>query len=102
MTRPPQSLIQRSDTPLSTKPSTSTASSMLWRSAHWQMSVTACFSPSLTRAEATSMRSTFTSRSSFFAICSFSCGTNDTPLVCSPSRRVVSMISIFSEFSVRN
>src|SRR5574344_369252 len=58
------------------------------------MLFTASFSPSDTRADATSMRSTFMSISSMRAIISFSCGTKLTLLVCSPSRSVVSMISI--------
>src|SRR5690606_660873 len=46
------------------------------------------------RAEAISILSTFTSVSSRRAMVSFSDGEKETPLVCSPSRRVVSMISI--------
>ena len=46
-----------------------------------------------------SSRSTFRSCNSARAIINFSCGTKLTPLVCSPSRKVVSMISIFTGFA---
>ena len=58
-----------------------------------QIMLMASFSPSLTRAEPASIRSTLRSWSSMRAIISFSCGRNETPLVCSPSRSVESNIS---------
>ena len=94
MVRAPARSIQSRLLPLSTKPSTSTRSSRPLLSAHRVMRCTASSSPSLTRAEATSTRSTWSSSSSALHISSFSCGMKLTPLVCSPSRRVVSMISM--------
>lgn len=55
---------------------------------------TALNSPSETRAEAISIRSMFNSCSNNLANVSFYDAVNDTPEVCSPSRRVVSIISI--------
>ena len=55
---------------------------------------TARRSPSLTRADATSMRSTLTVSSRRCAIVRFSSGIIEMPSACSPSRSVVSMISI--------
>ena len=92
---PPHARIQSTEVVWSTNPNTSTRDSMPALRAHLQMSDTARFSPSDTRAEATSMRSTLSSCRSRRAMSSFSWGMNDTPLVCSPSRSVVSMISIF-------
>ena len=45
-------------------------------------------------ADAISILSTFNSVSKSWAIVSFSEGEKETPLVCSPSRRVVSIISM--------
>ena len=95
MTRQPVACIQSTDVCPSTNPSTSTLGSILRRAAQSHIIFTASNSPSDTRAEATSTRSAFKSSSSKRAIISFSWGTKDTPLVCSPSRSVVSMISIF-------
>src|SRR5438477_6944159 len=58
------------------------------------IALTARSSPSLTRAEATSIRSTFTASSSRRAMVRFSSGIIEMPSACSPSRSVVSMISI--------
>ena len=55
-----------------------------------QRARTPACSPADTRAEATSMRSIFNSSSKACAMLSFSAAVNDTPCVCSPSRRVVS------------
>ena len=92
-TRPPALVIQSMETPLSTKPNTSTLSMSPLSSAHRQMDSTALRSPSLTRADATSMRSTPTSSRSCRAMVSFSLALKLTPAVCSPSRSVVSRIS---------
>ncbi len=67
-----------------------------WRSAQAHTFETVSNSPSETRAEATSIRGTWSSRRSSFAIPSFSDAEKDTPEVCSPSRRVVSMTSTFT------
>jgi len=67
---------------------------------HWEkladgtMRHTPSSSPSATRAEAISSRSTFSSLTRRRAIFFFSWAVKETPFVCSPSRRVVSMISI--------
>ena len=96
ITRQPVRCIQSTEVWPSTNPSTSTLWSRLRRASQSQIIFTASNSPSDTRAEATSTRSTFKSSNSKRAIISFSWGTKDTPLVCSPSRSVVSMISIFT------
>ena len=101
ITFPPHPLIQSIDLPLSTKPSTSTLSSISAICAYLQIIFTASRSPSETRADATSILSTLTSRKSIRANMSFSCGTKDTPLVCSPSRSVESIISILLFFTSR-
>ena len=94
MTWQPVSAIQSTLLLWSTKPKTSMRSRYPACSAKRQMPVTASFSPSETRAEATSRRSTFTFSNNRRAIISFSCGRKLTPLVCSPSRSVESMISM--------
>ena len=94
MTLPPTSVIQLTDTPSSTNPRISMASSSFFFFAHEQILRTESFSPEDTRAEATSMRGTRSSRSMLRAILSFSEGEKLTPEVCSPSRRVVSKISM--------
>ena len=94
MTRQPADSIQSSDTVPSTNPSTSSLSRWPVRAAQLAMLRTASNSPSETRAEAISIRFTPKSPSSTCAMLSFSCAANETPEVCSPSRRVVSMISI--------
>ena len=74
----------------STKPSTSTRSeTFLLRPTVDQ--ATASFSPLDTQADATSIRSTRSDFSKAWAMFTFSSGVNETPWVCSPSRRVVSM-----------
>ena len=93
--RHPVSYIQSTDWCPSTKPSTSTLSNRPARRAHRQMFFTESRSPSLTRADATSMRSIFKSCNNARAMTNFSWGMKLTPLVCSPSRSVVSMISTF-------
>ena len=57
------------------------------------MASTAFRSPSETRAEAISIRSTRNSSNNSLANVSFSEVEKETPEVCSPSRRVVSIIS---------
>jgi len=89
----PADSIQLSEVSPSTKPSTSSLSICLVRLAIDAMCFTASNSPSETRAEAISIRLTPSSNSAC-AILSFSCAANETPVVCSPSRRVVSIISI--------
>ena len=58
------------------------------------MDFTALNSPAETRADATSIRSTFNSFKRSFVMVSFSLSENDIPEVCSPSLRVVSITSI--------
>ena len=89
----PHSATQSTLFPPSMNPSTSTRSSLSILAAKLQIMPTASRSPSDTRADATSMRSTFRSLSSMRAMMSFSWGRKLTPLVCSPSRSVESMIS---------
>ena len=96
----PASIIHWIETPLSTKVKISTRSRRFTSLAHFVMLFTALNSPSDTRAEATSIRSTFSSPSRSFASVSFSEDENDTPDVCSPSRRVVSIISIVFGFMI--
>ena len=57
------------------------------------MRLTALNSPSETRAEAISIRSTWLFKQGWAKV-NFSEAEKETPEVCSPSRRVVSMISI--------
>ena len=59
------------------------------------IALTALNSPSETLADATSILSTFKSSNNNFAMVNFSEEGNETPDVCSPSRSVVSIISIF-------
>ena len=63
--------------------------------AHLAIFLTAVNSPSETLAEAISILSTFNSSRSNLAIVNFSEDEKDIPDVCSPSRRVVSIISTF-------
>src|SRR5690606_37637404 len=77
------------------KVSTSTLFSRSFAFAHLVMAFTAANSPSDTRAEAISILSTFTSVKSSCAMVSFSEAEKDTPLVCSPSRSVVSITSMY-------
>ena len=91
----PAFIIQLIDFPSSTKVNTSIFSKQLCSEAQEVIFFTASNSPSDTLAEATSKRSTSNSSKSNFAIVNFSETENDTPDVCSPSRSVVSIISIF-------
>ena len=93
MTCPPHPAIQSTLRPPSTKPSTSIRPMQPAPAAQAQMPLTLSCSPSLTRAEPTSTRSAWRSSISRRVMDSFSWGRNDTPGVCSPSRRVVSIIS---------
>ena len=70
----------------------------LWTRRNRRSSCTARRSPSLTRAEATSMRSTLTVSSRRCAMVRFSSGIIEMPSACSPSRSVVSMTSIRRAF----
>ena len=71
-------------------------------SAQLDISLTELSSPSDTLAEATSILSILRSSNKSFAIVSFSLGEYDTPEVCSPSLRVVSIISICLGISMEN
>ena len=59
-----------------------------------QTARTASNSPEDTRADAISMRGTLSSHNTSLVMFNFSDVENDTPEVCSPSRKVVSNISI--------
>src|SRR5690606_26252750 len=86
--------IQVSDLPPSTNERTSMRSRCPLSAAQLATALTQSNSPCETRAEAISTRSTCSSSKSNCAMVSFSETENDTPDVCSPSRSVVSMISI--------
>ena len=90
----PAERIQSTDLSPSTKPSTSTLSSRPLLSAQRAIFCTVVNSPSETRADATSILSRHRSSSRRRARDSFSSAANDTPDVCSPSRKVVSKILI--------
>ena len=85
---------QSTDLSPSTKPSTSTLSNRPFESAQRAIFCTVVNSPSETRADATSILSRHRSSSRSLARDSFSSEANDTPDVCSPSRKVVSKILI--------
>src|SRR5690606_23141747 len=90
----PACCIQVSDLPPSTNERTSIRSRWPLSAAQAAMAFTQSNSPCETRADAISTRSTCSSSNSSCAMVSFSETENDTPDVCSPSRSVVSMISI--------
>ena len=100
MAFPPASLIQRMEIPLSINPRISILSMKFCLLAQEHTWFTDRNSPSDTRADAISIRSTCNSVSSRRAILNFSWGANETPEVCSPSRKVVSNISIRMELFV--
>ena len=94
MTFPPASRTHSADSPLSTKPSTSTFSICPFFPAQSQMRLSVSNSPDDTRADVTSTRGIWSSSTSSLNILSFSLLVKLTPEVCSPSRRVVSIISM--------
>ena len=94
----PDFFIQSIETPPSTNVNTSTRLIYPLVLAHSVICCTAESSPSDTLAEATSILSTFNSSNNNLAKVSFSDAEKDTPEVCSPSRRVVSIISIILRF----
>ncbi len=100
ITFPPASMIQFNETPLSTNPRTSILSKWLFFPAHSVILFTALYSPLDTLAEATSILFTFSSSKSNLATASFSDSLKETPVVCSPSRKVVSITSMVVIFIV--
>ena len=97
----PVFFIHSIEIPLSRKDRISTLSTKFSDFAQSIIFETALNSPLETRADATSILSTFNSFKSSFDIVSFSYSENDIPDVCSPSRSVVSIISIFFLFTLQ-
>ena len=94
ITRPPTLFTHSIDSPLSIKPRISILPIFPVELAQSHTALTESNSPDETRAEAISMRGMLSSHSTSLVILSFSDVENDTPEVCSPSRNVVSNISI--------
>ena len=94
MTRPPTPFTQLMDRPLSMKPSISILFILFVARAQSQTDFTDSNSPEDTLAEAISMRGTLSSHNTKRVMFNFSDVENETPDVCSPSRNVVSSISI--------
>ena len=94
ITRAPHERIHSIEAPLSRNPSTSILSMCPRLRAQSHSWVAISYSPDETRADAISMRGSFRSSRSSRAILIFSCRAKETPEVCSPSRSVVSIISI--------